>query len=53
MADMAVGVLRGVSRSSGGGAGGGQPVVCTHLVGALAAGASCRHKHDEGGQGGN
>lgn len=51
MADMAVGVLSGVSRSSG--SGGGQPMACTHLVGALAAGASCRHKHDEGGQGGN
>lgn len=46
-----LGVLSGVSRSSG--SGGGQPMVFTHLVGALAAGASCRHKHDEGGQGGN
>lgn len=54
VADMAVGVLSGVSRSSARD-GGGQPMVCTHLVGAPAAGASCRHKHDGrgGGQGGN
>lgn len=51
-ADTAAGVLSGVSKPSG--SGGAQPMVCTHVMVALAAdvmiGAGFRHTCNDGGQ---